>query len=50
MLKAAHNPVDKGMGEGPINHQKAWKEANAFVRKKGARGEKNGWIAVQECR
>jgi len=49
MLMTAHNPVDKGV-EGPIHHQKAWQEANTFVSKKGARGEKNGWIAVQECR
>ena len=34
MLMAAHNPVDKGVGEGPIHHQKAWQEVNTFVRKK----------------
>lgn len=44
MLMAAHNPVDKGVGEGPIYHQKTLQE----LRKTGARGEKNGWAAVQE--
>lgn len=46
MLMAAHNPADKGVGEGPIYHQKTLQE----LRKTGARGEKNGWAAVQECK
>lgn len=50
ILIAAHNPVDKGTGDRPIHHQKARQEANTFTRKKGAKGEKNRWIAVQECR
>lgn len=39
---AAHNPVDEGVEGGPTCYQKAWQEANTFVRKKkGTRDEKS---------
>lgn len=34
-LTPAHNPVDAGVGEGPVHHWKdVWQKADTFLRKK----------------